>query len=501
MPQILTNTDIPPSDQELDLEKKLSENMKFFEKVLGYGQSFDVVKRAVNYAGHDMVFLYINGFIKDDILDELMRVLSQLKREQLAVDTMHKLFNTYLGHIQVEKVDKTNKIVSAILKGQTALFVDGFTEAFLLDARNFPARAPAEPELERVVRGSRDGFVETLVHNTVLTRRRIRDPRLRMEIESIGQRSKTDVCIAYIQDIADDGLVKEIKKRLKAIDVDGLPMAEKSVEEWVTHRNRWNPYPVVRYTERPDVAATHLLDGHVLIYVDTSPSVMITPATFFDHVQHAEEFRENPAVGAYVRWVRFAGILASLFLIPIWMLLTLIHREWLPAQLAFLGPETVGAIPIMIQFLFADIGIDMMRMAAIHTPTPLATAMGLIAAVLIGDIAVKVGLFAPETILYLSVAAIGMFATPSYELSQANRLSRMVFIIAVGIFDWIGLAVAVGLWFLLLIRSSSINRPYFWPLVPFNFKSLMATLFRTPMQYKNTRPAIVKPKDKDRQPN
>jgi stage V sporulation protein AF len=501
MPQILTHTDIPPSHQELNLDKKLADNMKFFTTVLGIGKSFDIVKREVTYAGHDMVFLNINGFVKDNILDDMMRFLSQLKREQLAIDTMHKLLVTYLGHIQVEKVDKTNKIVEAILTGQTALLVDGFTEAFLIDARSFPARTPAEPELERVVRGSRDGYVETLVNNTVLTRRRIRDPRLRFVNMSIGTRSKTDVCIAYIEDIADDELVKEIHKRLNGIEVDGLPMAEKSVEEWITMRNRWNPYPVVRYTERPDVAAVHLLDGHVLIFVDTSPSVMITPATYFHHVQHAEEFRENPAVGAYVRWVRFLGILTSLFLIPLWILFTLIHRDWLPQQLSFLGPENVGSIPIILQFLFAELGIDLMRMAAIHTPTPLATAMGLIAAVLIGDIAVKVGLFAPETILYLAVAAIGMFATPSYELSMANRIFRIIFVLATGIFSWIGLVVAVAGWLLILCTTKSITRPYMWPLIPFNAKALIKILLREPMQYKNTRPAIVRPKDKDRQPN
>jgi stage V sporulation protein AF len=501
MPKILQHTEIPPGDQDLQLERKLSENLKFFERVMGFGQSYDMVKREMTFGGHNVALLYVNGFVKDNILDDVLRSLAHLKREQLAVDTMEKLFDTYLVHVQVEKVDKTNKIITSILSGQTALLVDGFEQAFLIDARSYPGRQPGEPELERVVRGSRDGFVETMVLNTVLTRRRIRDPRLRMETMQIGHRSKTDVCVAYLQDVADDGLVEEIKTRLQKIDVDGLPMAEKSVEEWITNRNRFNPYPVVRYTERPDVAASHILEGHILVFVDTSPSVMITPATFFHHVQHAEEYRENPVIGAYVRWVRFFGILTSLFLIPLWILFTLVHREWLPASLAFLGPNDVGAIPIILQFLFAELGIDLMRMAAIHTPTPLATAMGLIAAVLIGDIAVKVGLFAPETILYLAVAAIGMFATPSYELSMANRLSRIVFILAVGLFDWIGLAVVLIGWFVMLARTKSITRPYLWPLLPLNVKALLAIIFRAPIQYMNQRPAIVHPKDKDRQPN
>lgn len=501
MPQILHNTDIPPADQDLNLEKKLSENLKFFEQVMGFDISFDMIKRELHIAGHDMVMLYVNGFVKDNILDLVLRHMSSLKREQLAVDTVEKLFSTHIPHVQVAKKKKTNEIITSILQGETCLLIDGFAEALILDARSYPSRTPGEPELERVVRGSRDGFVETLVQNTVLTRRRIRDPRLRMETMKIGKRSKTDVCVAYIQDVADKGMVEEVKKRLQKIDIDGLPMGEKSVEEFITDRNQWNPYPVVRYTERPDVAAIHLFEGHVLVYVDTSPSVMITPATIFHHVQHAEEFRENPTVGLYVRWVRFAGIIMSLFLIPLWVLFTLIHREWLPAPVGFMGPEEVGAIPIILQFILADIGIDMMRMAAIHTPTPLATAMGLIAAVLIGDIAVKVGLFTPETILYLAVAAIGMFATPSYELSMANRLARMFFILATALLDWYGLIGSVVLWIVLLARTKSITRPYLWPLFPFNFKAMWEVLIRTPMQYKNQRPAIVNPQDADRQPN
>jgi stage V sporulation protein AF len=501
MPQINQNTEIPPARQERKLEKKLSANLEFFQRVLGFGESFDMLKREMTFAGHDFAFLYINGFVKDNILDDMLRSLSRLKRDQLAVDTIEKLFYTYLGHTQVELVDTTDKVITAILTGQTAVLVDGFEQAFVIDARQFPARSPQEPELERVVRGSRDGYVETLVHNTVLTRRRIRDPRLRFINMKIGTRSQTDVAVAYLQDVADDNLVEEIISRLKGIDVDGLPMAEKSVEEWLTRRNRWNPYPVVRYTERPDVAAVHLLEGHVLLFVDTSPSVMITPATFFHHVEHAEEFRENPMTGLWVRWVRFLGILGSLFFVPLWILITLIHREWLHASLSFLGPDDIGAIPIILQFLFAELGIDLMRMAAIHTPAPLATAMGLIAAVLIGDIAVKVGLFAPETILYVAVAAIGMFATPSYELSMANRITRVFFILAVAFFDWYGLLVASALWLFTLVRTQSITRPYLWPLVPFNLRALLSVLLRAPMPLSNRRPAIVHPKDKDRQPN
>src|SRR5690606_7518880 len=217
---------------------------------------------------------------------------------------------------------KIDDVVTAVLTSPVTLLVDGEEEAILIDARTYPGRQHEEPDVERVVRGSRDGFVETLIFNTALTRRRLRDPSLRMEYMQVGARSKTDICIAYLEDVADPELVETIRNTLSRIQVDGLTMAETGLEA-LLFRRHWNPYPLVRFTERPDVAAVHLLEGHVLIYVDTSPSVMITPTTFFHHVQHAEEYRQKPGVGAFLRWVRFLGIGVSLFLVPLWYLFAL----------------------------------------------------------------------------------------------------------------------------------------------------------------------------------
>ena len=183
------------------------------------------------------------------------------------------------------------------------------------------------------------------------------------------------------------------------------------------------------------------MEGNIAVFVDTTPSVMILPTTYFDLLQHAEENRQTPFIGTYLRWVRFFGIVASLFLLPLWFLFTL-KPELKPPALDFIGVQKPGRLPMVAQFLFAEIGVDLLRMAAIHTPTPLATAMSLIAAILIGDIAVKTGLFVNEVVLYMAVAAIGMFATPSYELGLANRIVRLVLIIAVASFKVEGFVIA-----------------------------------------------------------
>lgn len=483
--------------QKQPISESIEENKERFNSKLGVGTSFDVGVHEMVVGNTKILLYYINGFADNNIVTQILRDLNDLREREIQTDVYELLYHKYIPYFQLAKVTTIDEFIDKLLVGQVGLVIDGEERGIILDAKIFPGRTPQEPDTERVVRGAHDGFTETLVINTALTRRRIRDERLRFEILQIGQRSKTDVALAYLKDVANPQLVDDLRERLQNIRIDGIPMAEKTVEEFIIGKN-WNPFPLVRYTERPDVAAIHLLEGHVLIYVDTSPSVIITPTTYFHHVQHAEEYRQTPVVGAYLRWVRFFGILASIFLLPLWLLLAM-HPSYVPDQLDFIGTKKTGSIPLMVQFLLAEVGIDLMRMAAVHTPTPLSIAMGLIAAVLIGEVAINVGLFSAEVILYLAVAAVGMYATPSYELSLANRLVRIFLILMVGFFSLSGLMVGIFAVLLLLAATRSLNTPYLWPFIPFDYKALKAILIRMAVPANNRRPSIVKPQNPYRQ--
>src|SRR5699024_9494304 len=226
-----------------------------------------------------------------------------------------------------------------------------------------------------------------------------------------------------------------------------------------------------RYTERPDIAAKHLLEGHVLIIVDTSPSIIILPTTFFDHLEHAEEYRQSPAVGTFIRLIRLLAVLASLYLLPLWLLFVM-EPELLPKALSFIGPNEEGNVPIIVQILLADLGVEFLRMAAIHTPSPLATAMGLIAAVLIGQIAVDVGLFSPEVILYVAISTVGSYVTPSYELSVANKFIKLPLLLVTAIFGLPGFVIGVTLSILYIANIKAMQTPYLWPFIPFNLEAM-----------------------------
>ncbi|MEK5441835.1 MULTISPECIES: spore germination protein [unclassified Fredinandcohnia] len=478
------------------VSSNLEENRSYLKEALGVDKSFDVIQIDVEYAGKDMSMFLIDGLIKDDILHLLQKFLAKQDESTLKIDGLEKLLKTYIPYVEVESTDDLDKVVDMVLAGPTALVIEGIDKVILIDARTYPVRGPEEPDTERVVRGSRDGYVETVVFNTALTRRRVRDKSLRMEYMQVGRRSKTDIVISYIEDIADPDHVKEVKDAISKIDTDGLPMGEKTIEEYISGRH-YNPYPVVRYTERPDTAAAHLFEGHIIIMVDGSPSVLITPTTFWHHMQHAEEYRNSPVTGLYLRLVRYFGVWASLFLLPLWYLFA-VHPELLPDNLKFIGPNDDGRLPLILQFFLIEIGIDLLRMAAIHTPTALATALGLVAAMLIGQVAVEVGLFTNEVILYLAIAAIGTFSTPSYEMSLANRLARLFFLLTTSIFGVIGFVVGITLWILYLARMKSFNVPYLWPFIPFSFKGFKDVLFRAPIPLKRNRPKILHPKDPDK---
>lgn len=472
------------------------EDIAYLKNRLAVDKSFDLIFLDLHYAGRKIGLFLVDGFGKDDIMLFLMKFLSDLEPEELEEHPLDKLLQKYIPYVELGKTDDLEQVVDQVLSGPTALVVEGVPEVIMIDSRTYPVRGPEEPDMERVVRGSRDGFVETIIFNCALIRRRVRDSSLRMEYLQVGRRSKTDISLCYLEEIADPHIVERIKHALKKIDTDGLPMAEKTLEEFVGGRH-WNPYPTVRYTERPDTAAAHLYEGHVLVIVDGSPSVIITPCTFWHHLQHAEEYRNKPLVGAYLRLVRFLAVWASLFILPLWYLFAL-NPELLPPQLSYIGPSEMGTVPLIAQILIIELGMDMLRMAAIHTPTSLGTALGLVAAILIGDVAVKVGLFVPEIILYLAIAAIGTFSTPSYELSLANRLVRIVLIILTALFGIPGFMIGLLAFILLLLRMQSFNVPYMWPFIPFNYRGMRDVLIRAPMPLKNRRPTILHPEDPDR---
>ncbi|MDQ0197434.1 spore germination protein [Neobacillus ginsengisoli] len=484
-----TKWPIPESVHEIE---------NYMKQRVGLGISFDLNIRKLKILKKDVHIYSVSGLCDTRFAIELVEELVEINDHEKLSSDVFKIIENRLVNQSVQPITLLNDLVHFLLSGLIIVAIDGESTAFVIDVRNYPGRSPQEPDTEKVVRGARDGFVENIILNTALIRRRIRDERLRYEMIRVGERSYTDVSLAYLEDVADPDLLHILRKELNAIKIDGIPMADKTIEEFILKQG-FNPFPLVRYTERADVAAAHILEGHIIIIVDTSPSVIIAPTTYFHHVQHAEEFRESPAMGTFLRWTRFLGVLTSIFLLPLWLLFVL-EPSLLPEKLSFIGPNEQTNIPIIVQIFLADFGIEFLKLAAIHTPTPLSTAMGLIAAVLIGQIAISVGLFVPEVILYVAVSGIGTFTTPSYELSVANKIARLTLLIFVSMFHTSGFVIGSTLLFIFLVNTRALNTPYFWPFLPFEPKGFMQIIIRRAIPGSLFRPSIVHPRNRYRQP-
>lgn len=459
-----------------DLSHKLVTNANILKERLGFGRSFDLGQRIIYVNKVEVQLYYVNGLTDTGFIQMILDDLIGLKIEDNNKPVFKEVEETIV-HQSVTAVITIEEVIKNILSGLIVILVDGEPKALAVDVRSYPGRGPSEPDTERVVRGSRDGFTENIINNTGLIRRRIRDENLRNEILQVGDSSKTDVCVTYIKGLANEGLVKEIIDRIKKINVDGLSMADKKLEEFVLKQG-YNPFPLVRYSERPDVVANHIIEGHVIIIVDTSPSVIITPATYYHHMQHAEEFRQTPTVGTFLRWIRYIGIFMSVFLLPFWLLLCNVP-EILPEHLSYIGPKETSNIPIYLQLIIADMGIEFLRMASIHTPNAVSTSMGIIAAVLIGQVAIDVGLFQPEVVLYTAISMIGSYATPSYELALANKLAKFAILILTAILGIKGFMIGSTLFILFLASLNTLNTPYLWPFIPFDGRAFLHLAIRT----------------------
>ena len=331
--------------------------------------------------------------------------------------------------------------------------------------------------------GSRDGFVETLIFNTALLRRRVRDTQLTMQYFSIGRRSKTDVVLCYLSGKANPDYVRMMQKRLEAIDTDALTLGHQSLAECLIKTRWYNPFPKIRYTERPDTAAAQVLEGSVLIFCDNSPQVMILPVSIFDFMQETNDYYFTPLTGTYIRIIRYIVFVLALFLVPTWYLLVQ-NAALVPDWLAFIIPREHGRIPLIAQLLLTEFIIDGLRMASLNTPSMLSNSLSVVGGLILGDFAVGIGWLIPEVILYMAFVAIATFTQRSYELGYAFKFLRIGLLIMTAIGNVWGYAIGSLLIVVLLATNKTVNgkRHYLYPLLPFDGRALLTLLVRRKKQ-------------------
>ncbi len=468
---------------------KISSDIKktkdVFHEKLPIGKSFDIIERELVIAERVSYMYFIDGFVKDGVVAKLINFLIGLTPEKLKnIKSAAQFAAHFITYVEVDITDDMDKILTMYLSGATVLVIDGFSDAIIIDARTYPARSTQEPEKEKVLRGSRDGFVETVVFNTALLRRRIRDPHFTAEIVNVGRRSKTDVVITYISDLVDEKMLDNIRKRLQNIDVRSLTMNQQSLAECLIRRKWYNPFPKVRYTERPDIAAACVLEGSIAILVDNDPSALLLPSSVFDFIQEADDFYYPPVVGGYMRLVRNLVFFSTLILTPLWLLL-IQNIDALPVWLRFIRIAQPNEVAPIVQLLILEVAVDVLRFASVNTPNMMGNSLSIIGALILGDFAIQSGWFVPDTILYMSIVAIASFSQANIELNYAFKFMRVLTLILTYFLNLWGFILGLLITVVLIATNKTVTgKGYLYPVIPFNLHDFKYKFLRKKIRSK-----------------
>ena len=456
-------------------------NLHMINEMLRVGESFDITVRRLKIGKRKAAFYCLNGFVKDEIFEKELEYLSKLTKENLDdIEDAEDFLDTYITYIEANVQSEAEPFITFILSGAVGLIVEGFSKAIIIDCRTFPARGVQEPESDKVLRGSHEGFVETVIFNTALIRRKIRNPKLTLKSFKVGSESKTDVIVCYLEDKVDRKQLDILTKKLRTIKPKHLSMSQESLKECLMPAQAWNPYPKVRYTERPDAAAACIYDGNIIILTDGSPSAMIIPTGIFDFVQDINDYYFPPLIGTFLRFVRSVVFTLSMLLIPVWYLLV-VYEENLPNGLKFMMIEEEYTVPLIVQLLIVEFVIDTLRLASLNTPSALSSSFSVVGALVLGEFAVRSGWFVSEVVLFMAFVAISNFTQPSYELGYAIKISRVFILILCGLFKIWGLVIGLALVLLLIATTKTLGGyTYLYPLIPFNAEALKGLIIRRP---------------------
>ena len=419
----------------------LKANVDYINTILPVKESFDLIQRDIIIGERQSTFFFIDGFTKDDTMQKLMSSFFVIKKDDMP-NTATGFSKMAVSYVEVDVIADFDTIIKNILSGVTCLFVEGYEACIAIDCRTYPARSVDEPEKDKALRGSRDGFVETIVFNTALIRRRIRDPHLVMKMFDVGRSSRSDVTMCYMSDRVDQEVLQKITEKINEIDCDALRMNQQSLAEALFKRKWFNPFPKFKYTERPDTAAACLLEGKIVILVDTSPSALVLPTSIFDIIEEANDYYFPTITNVYLKIARGLITIGTVFLTPLFLLF-MQNMEWLPEVFQFVALKDTVNIPLIYQLLILELAIDGLRLAAMSTPSMLSTPLSVIAGIVMGEFSVKSGWFNSEVMLYMAFVAVANYTQPNFELGYALKFMRLLLLILTACFNWIGFLVGI----------------------------------------------------------
>ncbi len=511
------------------IDRDLSKVIQYMDQELHVKENFDIVCRVIKINEYHCAVYCISGFTNNTILEKLLETI-MVQVGKIRPSNMEMFLKEIVPYASAELLDDYETAILQLLSGQSILFVNGFEQGIVMDCRSYPARSVSEPEKDKTLRGSRDGFVETLIFNAALIRRRIRDPKLTIETMQTGRRSMTDIALCYIKDRIDgfvetlifnaalirrrirdpkltietmqtgrrsmtdialcyikdriDGkMLDTIRKKIQHLDVDALSMNMQSLAECLYPYKWYNPFPKFKFTERPDTAAASILEGNLVLLVDNSPSAMVLPSSVFDIIEEADDYYFPPITGTYLRFSRLLISMFTLWITPVWLLL-IQNPQWIPPWLEFIKVKEVIHVPLILQLLLLELAIDGLRLAAVNTPTMLTTPLSVMAALVLGEFSVKSGWFNSEPLLYMAFVSVANYTQSSFEFGYAVKFMRIITLILTAALNLWGFVIGQIITVLAICTNKTITgHSYLYPLFPFSWKSIKRRLFRVRLRH------------------
>lgn len=495
-------------NKELDSYKELEgqiigdnllKNLDFIKKLLGNSNDMVIHKFISTYKNTYSAIIYIDGLVEkteinEQILGSLMKDFHEHASFTDRANQIEDIFQYQL--ISLAGISKTNnlqKLILAILSGDTVLLIEGVNNGLIISTRAWEARGIQEPSAETTVRGPRDGFTETLRTNTSLIRRKIKDPFLRFDLMHLGLRSQTEVVIAYIEGVTNPTIVEEVKKRLKQIEIDRV-VSSAEIEHLIED-NSFTLFPQISSTERPDVVSTALLDGQVAILVDNSPYVLFLPVTVNRFLISSDDYYERWLFTSFIRLIRAFAIFIVLAVPGLYICLTAVNTELMPTNLLISTSAAREGVPfpIIVELLAMEFMIELLQEAGVRLPKQIGQTVSIVGALVLGQAAISAGIVSPLTVIIVAITAIASFIIPSYQFGIAIRLYRFPIVIFSAIFGLYGWLISLIFLVIHLINITSFNVPYLSPFAPLSIGDLSDSLVIKPLKSRKMRTQFVNP--------
>ena len=491
--------------KEPEISRKVSANLRENEKYLRsrLENCADILIRPMRLGENhkvDCLMVYIevavsNMMLDDSAIGKMINHFWEISPGQIQEFVQHNS----LGIADVKKLEDLDEAIEAMLTGNAIFFIDGYDKAMKISSKGYPSMGVMEAESEKVLRGSREGFSDSVKSNSALVRKRLRDTRLKVEEYKIGVRSHTLTQVLYMDDLVHEELLEKVKERLEEFQIDGI--LDSGMLEQLTEDVWYSPFPQYQVTERPDRTALELLNGKIALLCDNSPSALILPGAFSSFMESSEDWYHHFEMATFLRILRYLALLTATLLPGLYLAVIRFHTQILPANLILSFAQARDGVPFssVVELVFLELSFELIREAGVRIPGALGNAIGIVGGLIIGQAAVEANLVSPVVVIIVALTALGSLAIPNEEFASAFRLLKYAFLFLGGFLGIFGIVLGLYLTMAHLAGLLSFGVPYLVPFVEKNSETETGgRILRQPFRKRKFRPLYARNAQKRR---